>query len=179
MSVLDLAVVKAHLNITAATYDAELSRFIDAAEAALARRVGPLAATATTVVVDGARCSLVLPIFPAGDLTSVTDADGNALDVGDLRISGAGVVEYADGRRVFYSRSYTVVYAAGYAPLPADLEMAALEMVRHLWVTQRGSGTRPGSPPSNELSNTLPGAVYALPIRVQQLIAPYTIIPGF
>jgi hypothetical protein len=29
-----------------------------------------------------------------------------------------------------------------------------------------------------EVSNTLPGAAYALPIRVEQLLAPYT-FPGF
>jgi hypothetical protein len=64
--------------------------------------------------------------------------------------------------------------ADGYVALPADLVLAAKEMVRHLWLTQRGSGVqRPGSRPSDTLSNTLPGAAYTLPFRVEQLLAPY------
>jgi hypothetical protein len=51
--------------------------------------------------------------------------------------------------------------------------MAIRELVRHLWRTQRGPTRRPGSEPSESVSNTVPGAAYVLPFRVVELITPH------
>lgn len=173
MSVVTLAEAKAHLNIERDDQDDEIQSHLDAAEAAVAKRVGALEPTAVTERVRGCAASLVLTSLPAVSLTSVTAVGGDALDVSDLYVGPAGVVEYEESSTWFGSRAYTVVYEAGHDPLPNDLRQAVLEMTRHLWAAQRGGGTRPGSPPSTELSNTLPGSSIALPFRVAQLISRY------
>lgn len=181
-SVLTLAQAKTHLNLSAAvtTDDAELQTMIDAAEATLTQLVGPLQATATTERIRGG-CALALRVVPAISLTSVTPVDGSALTLADLYLdTAASVVTYNSGAS-FSARYYTVVYSAGRtvsATTNADLLMAIKELVRHLWSTQRGSGTRPGGPPSDSFSNTVPGAAHALPFRVTELIAPH-LSPGF
>lgn len=171
MSALDLYDAKDYLNITDATDDAKLQAVIDAAESAIAARIGPLEATAVTRRVYVSGCSLVLPVLPAVSLTSVTYVGGSALILGDLYLDTAsGVVTYASQSGTFASGWYTVVYNAGYATLPDDLMLAVKELVRHLWRSQRGSGTgRPGSAPSE----SVPGAAYIFPIRVEQLLAPH------
>lgn len=178
MSVVSVPEVKTHLNLTVATHDVELQTFIDSAEGAISERVGPLAPTATTARVRGGGAALVLPVSPAVSLTSVTPADSTALTLADLHLdTGAGLVTYNSGS-AFSARYYTVVYSAGRATSPADLKLAVKELVRHLWATQRGTTARPGSRESESASNTLPGAAYAFPFRVEQLIAPHE-QPGF
>jgi uncharacterized phiE125 gp8 family phage protein len=163
--------VKAHLNITNQTSDAELYAFIDAAEAAIEKRTGPIVARAVTARVSGA---MTLPVYPAISLTSVTPYASTALDVSTLYVSPAGVVDYLSGGGSFPARDYTITYLAGWATtaadVPADLRLAVLEMVRVLWsTTQRGSTARPGSaPPPDAAPFAGPGMD-----RVEQLIAPY------
>lgn len=173
MSVLTLQQAKDHLNITAATHDAELQTMIDAAEATLAQLVGPLASTNTTERVAGGVPFLVLGESPAISLTSVTPYLGTALTLTDLYLdTKTAIVTYNSGA-FFPARHYTVVYAAGRSACPTDLLMAIKELTRHLWATQRGSGVRPGGPSSEGLSNTIPGAAHTLPFRVTELIAPH------
>ena len=171
MSTLTLTEAKQHLNITVTTYDAELQTFIDSAEAAIAKRCGPLAATSTTVRVRGG-CSLSLPVTPTISLTSVTPVLGSALTLADLHLEPSGEVTYNTGA-VFPAPWYDVVYSAGRSSVPADLLAAVKELLRHLWTTQRGGSARPGGPVSDALSNTIPGSAYTFPIRVEQLIAPH------
>lgn len=178
MSVLTLADARTHLNVTAGPHDAEVQAFIDAAEAAIIQRCGPLASTAATVRVRGGGTALVLPTIPAVSLTSVTPVDGTALTLADLYLdTGAGLVTYNSGS-TFTDRLYDVVYNAGRTTCPEDLLMAVKELVRHMWQTQRGPTRRPGSQPSEGTANTVPGAAYLLPFRVSELIAPH-LQPGF
>lgn len=170
MSVLTLALAKTHLNIPSATttYDTELQTFIDTAEAVLAQYCGPLEATAVTERLGGGVDTLVLRTSPVLSLTSVTPYQGSALTLADLYLdTAAGLVTYNSGA-AFTARHYTVVYSAGRSSCPADLLMGVKELVRHLWTTQRGGATRPGSQP---LETAPPGAGYLLPYRVQELIA--------
>lgn len=173
MSVLSLADAKAYLNITAATSDSELQTFIDAAEAAIGNRCGSLAATArTSRVAGGGADSLMLPTCPVASLSAITPSEGAAVVLGDLHLNtDSGVVTRNDGTG-FAARYYDVTYLAGRASVPLDLLMAVEELVRHLWDTQRGAGVRPGS------QMDAPGAGYALPYRVLELIAAYE-TPGF
>lgn len=181
MSVLSRADAKKHLNITVNTQDDELDAFIASAEAAIAKRIGPLVSTPTTTRVIPTGVRLALPVLPAISLTSVTPADGDALALADLHLdTAAGVVTQNNGA-AFVARCYDVVYAAGRtvsATENADLYLAIKELVRHLWATQRGPGGRPGSTPSDSASNTIPGAAYLLPFRVSELLAPH-MSPGF
>lgn len=174
MSVVTLAEAKTHLNITASTSDAELQEFITRAEAAVTSRCGPLTATPTTSRVRGGAPLLALPVAPVITLTSITPVGGSALTVGDYLVTPGGNVEALAGGW-FSDRWYDVVYSAGRATLPADLKLGVLELVRHLWDTQRGgtSSGRPGSAMSDAVANTLPGAAYLYPFRVEQLLTPY------
>lgn len=175
--------VKAHLNITNQTSDAELYAFIDAAEAAIEKRTGPIVARSFTSRVSGSMpgtltSAMTLPVYPVISLTSVTPYGGTGLDVTALYVSPAGVIQYAGvvqyASGAFPARDYTVTYLAGYAAtaadVPADLKLAVLEMIRVLWsTTQRGSTSRPGSaPPPDSAPMAGPGMD-----RVEQLIAPY------
>jgi hypothetical protein len=170
MSVVLLAEVKTHLNVTVTTSDTELQTFIDSAEATLTNRVGPLAPTSATARLCGGVSALALPITPVVSLTSVTPADGGAaLTLTDLHLeTGSGLVTY-NANRAFTARYYDVVYSAGRSTCPEDLKMAVKELVRHLWASQRGTGVRPGSPQSEPVA----GAGYLLPYRVQELLAPH------
>lgn len=177
MSVVTLADVKAYLNITVATYDVELQTFIDGAESAIAKKVGPLAPTSTTRQVDGYGCELVLPVVPAISLTSVTPNTGGALVVGDLNLTPAGVVTYTTSQGTFPAAWYTVAYSAGRASLPSDLSLAVKEFVRHMWSTQRGPTARPGQGAANGGAQ-FAAQVGALPQRILELIGPH-LQPGF
>lgn len=178
-SVLSLALAKTHLNITVSTWDTELQTVIDSAEAVLAKLVGPLQATSrTSRVYPGGGSTLVLPTCPVISLTSVTPYSGGALTLSDLNLNAdAGTVTYNTGTGTFPARWYDVVYSAGRTTCPDDLLLAVKELVRHMWGTQRGPAGR-GSAASTEAANTIPGAAYLLPFRVDQLIAPH-MSPGF
>lgn len=170
MSVLTLSEAKSHLNISSATYDGELQAMIDAAEAVIVERVGPLGPVEITSRVTGTR-SLVLPVYPVLSLTSVADSSEIAVDLDTLDVDLITGVVTSSG--TLGCLPYSVTYMAGRASLPANLRLAVLELVRHFWDTQRGPSRRPGSTASDSASNTVPGAAYLLPFRVEQLLAPY------
>lgn len=176
MSVLAVdADVKPHLNISAGTltHDAELQTFLDAAEGAIAEKCGPLSSVAVTERVSGGGTGLVVRRTPIVSLTSVTPVGGTAYTVGDFSTDlSAGVIEWTSGA-YFTSGRYDVVYQAGRSALPDDLRLGVLELVRHLWESQRGPSRRPGSGASSETANTIPGAAHMMPFRVVELISPH------
>lgn len=172
MAVLPLADIKTHLNITGTSHDDELQGFVDAAVAAIGERVGPLEPVERTVRVRSHARGMRLP-GPVVSVTSITDAWQAALTVADFYADQAtGLVSYADGSTLA-AGAYTVTYMAGRDPVPADLQLAVKELVRHFWQTQRGPSRRPGSTASDTTSNTVPGAAYMLPFRVSELLKPH------
>lgn len=172
MSVLTLSDAKNHLNITVATYDAELQITINAAEASIVRKCGPLIATAVTYRARGGKTSLLLPTTPVISLTTVTPVNGTALDITKLYAAPSGAVEYLTGGS-FATCFFDVVYSAGRTVTPDDLLQAVREHVRHLWDAQRGSARRPGT----ETMQPTPGAAYAFTWKVNELMAPH-VQPG-
>lgn len=188
MPAITLAEAKTHLNITATTFDAELTDFITSAEAVIARRCGPLGSTTTTARVRGGvgsgtyqrpslndRTALVLPVSPAVSLTSVTPVGGSALVLTDLYLSPNAVVTYNLGGS-FGSAFYDVVYQSGRAVVPADLTLAVKELVKHLWSTTQRGGSGARKPGSGDAPSG--SASFLLPYAVQSLIEPH-IQPGF
>lgn len=172
MSVIALADAKDYLNIQTATADAELQRFIDAAEGAITQHCGPLAATSVTERIESnGGQQLLLRRSPVVSLTSVTPVGGTALDSARLYLwADAGVVEFADGATPFTSNRYDVAYTAGRDAVPPDLLMAVRETVRHLWETQRGGSRRPGVGGDD---TAIAGAAYAFTYRIRELWAPH------
>ena len=177
MSVVSLADVKTHLNMTGTANDTELQRFIDVAEAAIGNRVGPLSPTSVTEVHNGGSGTIVLRQPVAASVTSITYTDG-AAGAGYTLDGSTGIVYYGDNYGAFPGgpRNVTVTYIAGWTTLPADLAHAVKELVRELWETQRGSnqGARPGFTDTED-PDFGTGGLPLFPPRVAQLIAPYIV----
>src|SRR4029453_14104793 len=121
MSTLTLAEAKVALNTAPDADEAKIQTTVDAAEAALAVRVGPLASVAVTARVAGGGAMLSPLVTPIVSITSVTPVGGTALTVGNLTITQdrKQIVYTAGGW--FGSRWYDVVYQAGRTTVPADL----------------------------------------------------------
>lgn len=178
MPAVSLTDVKVFLNITRPDDDDELMAMIDRAEAILVARVGPLDPVTVVEKHHGGLNPIVLRRPPVISVTSVV-ANGITTLAGFDLDSEAGLLysEFGYGYEGF-PRSVEVTYTAGRpAPLPADLEAAVLELVKHLWDSQRVPGaSRPGFQGfggGTGESAAVGGAGYLLPYRVQSLIEPY------
>jgi hypothetical protein len=167
MSAVLLTDAKTFLNVTVATHDAELQSMLDRAEAILARRVGPLSLTTVTDEVHTGPGPLLLKRYP---VVSVTSATSDGVAVSDLDLDVDTGLLYGAFTSGF--RKVRVTYTAGRAVPPADLEAAVLELVKHLWESQRPAGAQapPGSLAGDDIQ---PGGSYLLPYRVQSLIEPH------
>lgn len=175
MAVLTVAAAKAYLNISGTADDALIASTIDTAEAVIAERCGPLEPVARTDRVRPNGTTLAL-LPPVASLTSITDDGGSSVTTSGLYVDPeSGIVERNDGGG-FSARYYTVTYQQGRDTCPADLIEAVKVLTKHLWSPQRGVGGRPGASTSDGASNTIPGAGYLLPFRVQELIAPHLLV---
>ena len=170
-----LSTLKAHLNLTGTTNDDELRSMLNAATAAIEARVGPLTRRPVTEVHNGGVSGILLRQPPALSITSVTENGSTVAGSGYTLSPGGGVVTRVNG----YSRSVwtdgfnnvSITYTAGRTSIPADIRQAVLELVRHLWTTQRG---QQGNRRQDEF---IAGQGYSMPNRVLELIAPYE-LPG-
>lgn len=176
-----LADVKAHLNITTSTQDAELIGFIETAQETIEGEVGAIAQRTVTEYVPGGADRLWLAETPILSVTSVTEY-GSTLGASYYRLDAeSGAIERyaATGLNPTYQRWATgdvvVTYVVGRNPVPSSLEWAIKELTAHLWrSTQaqrggraRGDGETPGA-----------GAGYALPNRVREVIERYCTLPA-
>ena len=174
MSVLSLADAKSYLNITSDTEDAELQGFIDAAEAAVSARCGPLESVTVTERVRGETEMLQVTTTPVISLTSVTPVMfGVGVASSSLFCTENGQIECVY-KLFFEARFYDVVYVAGRSSIPRDLYVSLKEVVRHLWLTQRG----PGAVAYRRLGvdmdqQAIVGAAYAFTYRAKELFDPY------
>lgn len=174
MTVVSVDDAMSHLNMTDVD-EYELGGMIDAAEAAISERVGPLEATTISCRVTGRGAELTLPVTPVVSVTSITPVSGVAMDLanvfvadGDYGVISAAVPTWHASRySTFPYAAYDVVYVAGRDSCPADLVMAVKEMVRHLWKSQRGAAARPGS------ADSAPPAGYLIPNAVAELLEPH------
>lgn len=162
MAVVPLADVKAFLNIETAAHDAELAAVVERAEAMIADRCGPL--SSVTVTEERVRSGGSLRVTPVISVTSATGPSGEAVTLDDVGSSGVIFTPL--------SLAYVdVTYQAGRESLPGALETGVLELVRHLWSSQRGGSPRPGAASSPRVGVAVAGAAYTWPIRVTEAIA--------
>lgn len=196
--IVDLASVKAHLNIPAAdtSQDAELQGFILAAGDLARDVVGPLLPEQHTEWHNGGNPTITLDWLPVASVQSVTeyvsastwvlteqplgtstDAYGYTVDLdrGQItRRATGGAVPFPHG-----IKNVKVVYTAGTSgAIPWTVRLGGLELIRHLFqLTQQGG--RPkfrGSALDGEPAGVPTG--FALPQRVLELWQPFKRPPG-
>lgn len=178
-----------HLNKSALQGDEleELIDFIQRAERAVIDRIGYVKQPAVALVEfhDGGRSHLRLEHRPVFDITEISVA-GTVEPAADLEGASptgwyihnprSAVVKHT-GR--FPTGFVRVEYLPGWDVIPESLTLATLELLRHLWKTQRGSvGGRPGKRGETPVDPTQPvGTGFTMPHRVTQLLHPFTQVP--
>jgi hypothetical protein len=170
---------KAQLNITSvdAARDAQLQRFVDSAtrpvERALGRVVDQRSITDEVMFV-GAVTSVLLRGAPVIAVTGIEAVDGSttwSTDPTVVHVNGeSGRLTLLSGPPL--TGLVSITYTAGYAVVPAEVELAALIIIQHLWETKRGT-MRVSLGGDDE---PIVPAGYAIPNRALELLG--TSLPG-
>jgi hypothetical protein len=149
VSLVSLADVKAHLNLTGTSYDTELQAFTDAAEMIVESHIGrPLAVRTVTDEPHSVYGRYELPLrqVPCActscmatrtlTVTGVT-YNGAALDAGQwLLRADTGLLYRLTGITPWYTlypNGILVTYTTGYTTAPAWLRMAILRLIEAMW----------------------------------------------
>jgi hypothetical protein len=189
LSIISLDEAKDHLNIalTTTTSDNELRRMIDAATSLAQSYTGNILGrvTYTNEIYDGNVDNIRLQHPRAMSITSVyengtllTSADYSLEYTGQRlwRVTAGSLNEpnyfgiWAPG-----AQNITISYVSGFVNPDPAAKQGVLEIVRHLWQTQRGS--------MNVISRNqngddfYSGATYSLPRRAMELLDPIS-LPG-
>lgn len=171
--------VRAFLNLSSTTHDAELTEFRDAAELICETYTGMALREQTyTETYDGGDWLIRLRHRPVVSVDAVTErgialtaADYNLEDVTGTLVRLADA--YSPGAWDTGYRAVSVTYTAGYSgsTVPADIAHAVLLQVKHLWETQRG----PARVFAQGDDGWNPTQSYSRPRRVEELLAPYRV----
>lgn len=203
-AIVSLTDIKADLNITTTTDDDELRSVAHKATAILVNHPAYTVAdhvkrTTYTEWHDGGRPVLILrhvnvdpTTVTATEYSSTTSqaiayepADGGSFTAyGWQAADGSGangiLLRTSSGSPACWSGRVKVAYTAGVTTVPADLRLAALLLVEHLWETQRGSSSG-GLPSGTEIESAADftfGPPELLPPRVRQALEPYRKAPA-
>lgn len=179
MSIVTLTDVKAQLNISASdtSDDVELQGYIDAATAAVETQLGQVVDQRTAVDrLDLVGSSVfLLQSTPVISLTSITSLDGTqtwSVSPSVMHVdSTSGCVTVLSGASV--SGPVLVTYQAGMVAVPANVRLAGLIIIQHLWETQRSvMGVQLGG----DQETYVVGRGFAIPRRAIELLGPQ--LPG-
>ena len=189
LGIVGLDEVKQYLNIplTITADDEEIRRIIDAASDLAESYVGQVLGrrTFTDELYDGGAEFIRIRNPKAISITSVTE-NGMAVSASNYVLDYTGQRLYRIGSGTLYAtNSYgywtqgmnnvSITYVAGYVNPPMSAKQGVLEIIRHLWQTQRGA--------INVMSRTNSGdelyssPTYSLPRRAMELLDP-TSFPG-
>jgi len=179
-----------HLNIPAASADEdEIRRFIDAAQDLAENYVGAvLGRRSITETYDGQTDVLRLRSPRAISITTVVESDVT-LDSSQYKLDDTGQRLYrlttstisasssfgAYGYWASGVNAVTVTYVAGFTVTPPAVQQGVLEILRHLWQTQRGAATVMNRMGAGDDFYTTP--TYSLPRRAMELLDPAS-LPG-
>lgn len=189
LGIVSLDEVKAHLNIPATntTNDEEIRRFMDAASDLAENYVGCVLGRKTFVNekysgntdiirLNNPRAISITSVYENGVLLDpaayVLDYTGQRLTrVTTGSLSGPNYFGiWAPG-----AQNIVVSYVAGFVNPPASAKQGVLEIIRHLWQTQRGPTAVVGRNQSGD--DFVQGATYSLPRRAIELLDPVS-LPG-
>lgn len=188
-----LDVVKKHLTITTTTNDDELTAFIARATPIIEALTGPVVRrTVTAEQHNNVRGNCVALLErPVLSATMITEYVGKATypvtvaatpdatgTYGATLDGEKGVLtRWASGTPQNWGQTVWVTYIAGRSAVPANIEQATLELIRHMWETQRGAAAG-GLPLDPETGGTVvPG--YTVPYRVIETLGEEARIDGF
>ena len=186
--------VKAHLNKTDFNDDLELQGFIDAATPLVENMAGPVIPRTVTEYYSGGTTTITLNSQPVQSVTSIVETYGQTnynltqVTLGQGMTGFAFTLDPLTGRIV--RRAYNaeamfpvgtnnvqVVYVAGRDSVPANVRLATLMLVQHLWTTSQMN--RNGGRPTLGGDDTfVPGMGFAVPNRVKELLQPSPRVPG-
>ena len=176
------------LNIpTASANENEVRRFIDASTDLAETYVGQVLGrrTFTNELYDGGTEFIRIRNPKAISITSVTE-NGLAVSASNYVLDYTGQRLYRIGSGTLYAtNSYgywtqgmnnvSITYVAGYVNPPMSAKQGVLEIIRHLWQTQRGAiNVMSRNQSGDELYST---PTYSLPRRAMELLDP-TSFPG-
>ncbi len=170
---------------------AKIEGIIDACIASIEYEVGPIeTVTVTDEIHDGGDTSIYLRTVPVLSITSMTEVIGLIPYTLTLQPVGApvdnfgfSIDDYAAGRITrrsagsqpfpFYANTgnITVTYTAGRASTPANLRLAVLEFVKHIYQW----GQQANRPAFGAAPDEVPGpgpTGYLMPNRVRELLEP-------
>lgn len=174
MAIVTLADAKAQLNIPATdtSEDVELLGFIDAATAAVEEQLGQV--VEPRPVVDqldfaGSVTAFMLRSVPVISLTSLVSLDGTQtwnVSPSVMHVdSASGLVTVLSGAPV--TGSVLATYQAGATAVAANVRLAGLIIIQHLWETQRGTmGVQLGG----DMETYTAGRGFAIPRRAIELL---------
>jgi len=169
-----LADLKAHLNVTSTSQDAELVRFLDAAVGTVENIVGPLASRSVTEIHERASDVIVLRQRPVQSVTSVAPygwaGAGVPVVATTYRLDGPTGLLYL---QYATSAPVQVTYVAGYATVPEAISTAVLVVAGRLYETQRGNA--PSALPASDFDPNAfgTGGLPLLPPLAVTLLEPY------
>jgi hypothetical protein len=189
LGIVSLDEVKAHLNIpsTITTDDEEIRRFIDAGSDLAESYVGQILGrkTFTSELYDGNIDTIRLRNPKAISITSVYEngtllnSTAYVLDPTGQRISRV-TTGSLNGPNYFGiwapgAQNISITYVAGWENPPAAAKQGVLEVIRHLWQTQRGAMNVMSRNQSGD--DFYQGSTYSLPRRAMELLDPIS-LPG-
>ena len=184
MGIVSLDEVKAHLNIptTVTTQDEELRRFMDAAGDLAENYVGLVLGRRTfTETYNGNGGGYIILRNPSAiSVTSVVENSVTLVAGTDFFLDPNGQRLVRIGTSGMYWTNTTgnwspgiqnvvVNYVAGFTNPPAATRQGVLEIIRHLWHTQRGSMAVLNKGTADEY---YPASTYSLPRRAMELLDP-------
>jgi len=199
LRLISLSDVRDQLNISASdtTGTAKLQRFISSATDVIQNITGPILPTPRTDYFSGGQTTITLPFRWVKSITSVTEWWGGTTTYPLTQItpgSSAGAFCYlwdnnsniltrmAGGFEQPYfgtQNAVTVIYTLGMATIPQDITDATGELIRHWW--QNGQQPRSISftnPGSDDDTGSISVMGYAVPNRVNEMLAPYARRPA-
>jgi hypothetical protein len=184
-----LSEVKTHLNIssTDTSLDEELRLFMDAATDLAEGYLGIIIGqrTYTSELYDGGNEFLRIRNPKVLSIASVYEND-QLLNSAQYVVDPTGQRLYRIGSGTLYAtNSYgywtagmnnvKVTYTAGFTNPPAAIRQGLLEIIRHLWQTQRGAMNVMGRNQTGD--EFYPASTYSLPRRAMELLDPAS-LPG-
>lgn len=178
---ISLALAKDRLGITDTSNDAEIRTFLDVATALVERKTGRL--YRRTGVVDALIPNgpvLRLTKNPVLSITSVVEA-GETLTATDYLLDPRGLLYRVSGTAARHwdgslAQRVQASYTVGSTAVPAIIEQAVVETLRHLWQTQRGAGDTRRPFGGDDYA---PGSTFSMPRRVEELLADISDPGGF